>query len=464
MYLFLLLWLFLLMHRDANCVTQLQQTNTRFKWLKILHVSTEQQLFDEISAITMTLTRQPIGPHKLQTRKAVHQYPIEIISNNAHLTITEQDALNPFSISQSLINLMFEWYSYHQQISNLKNTTKYHTISYLHKLINPFTPSTKTFDQMYILLTELFHKDFSFMFVCLYYFPYIKHISNDTLQLIGIVGEGAQSVVAKVKCRFDHQQVYALKLFKPDQKTHCCDEQAILLKMRTHESIKNVPEIYSTVHAEIINCDTSNAILMQFIDGKTLNQHKFADTVDHEKALGNIYIQMSSLIKYLASIGISHNDINTYNIIIDKNNTPWLIDFGMTLNIENNRLTCKQLSKDIIGTWLFYAPHTYSMHLLRLKLIKQISIAQIIILSKDVIREWTRLMINGNLYSLQAVLFHKLTINEELNIIYRKYNQRLWSLCVIIENKFQISQHFGEFTVCNDLLNMWKIRANMINH
>jgi len=126
------------------------------------------------------------------------------------------------------------------------------------------------------------------------------------------------------------------------------DEIKILFKLNH----KNVVRIYNYyIYEDYI----TGCILMEYIDGLTIDDYILNDDITFEKiSFDNIFLQLIDAFQYIESHGIAHRDIRGGNIMIDKKGIVKVIDFGIGKVIKNeededdtlgdkiNRPTCPQ--------------------------------------------------------------------------------------------------------------------------
>lgn len=135
--------------------------------------------------------------------------------------------------------------------------------------------------------------------------------------LLGQIGEGGMSSVYKAwdKNLRRFVAIKFLKNFKPDDLARFRREGEILAKLR-HQNIAHIYDLYADVNTAYI--------AMEYIDGVPLLKIKkdVKDTISY-------FDQVAQALEYCHSQGVIHRDIGPKNIIIDKNNNAFLVDFGI---------------------------------------------------------------------------------------------------------------------------------------
>jgi len=71
---------------------------------------------------------------------------------------------------------------------------------------------------------------------------------------------------------------------------------------------------------------------MEYIDGETLDEHVFKETISLEEAF-RVVACIARAVEYVHKKGVVHRDVKPGNIIIDKSGTPYLMDFGLAKDI-----------------------------------------------------------------------------------------------------------------------------------
>lgn len=143
-----------------------------------------------------------------------------------------------------------------------------------------------------------------------------------------LIGEGTYGKVYKAKDKTQNLQ-YAIKKVEID-KDHGFPFTTIreirMLKKLKHPNIVNLANVF-------IKKDDMY-IVMEYLpfDLSALLQSKFIFTDEHIKSLS---YQLINAVKFIHSFDLIHRDIKSSNILIDKNGTLKLADFGLTRKIGN---------------------------------------------------------------------------------------------------------------------------------
>ena len=120
------------------------------------------------------------------------------------------------------------------------------------------------------------------------------------------------------------------------------------VKRLIDKDFKNVVNIYSATECKILSKYSNKYWKIFLIEEERLyrNKHKYCfddlDLISLNKDIKNrlpYFVNVINGIIELSSAGIVHNDIHSYNIMLDKNNIPKIIDFGqVTLRKEYSNI------------------------------------------------------------------------------------------------------------------------------
>jgi len=156
--------------------------------------------------------------------------------------------------------------------------------------------------------------------------------------LIEELGEGHFSQVWKANQRGIYQDI-ALKIFcKPPNESQ--EYYGTDLGSHLHEARhlgrlrdKHNPHIVTVYDVGIDPGTGWNYLVEEFIPGTSLDKTEFRD-MDHRL---EVVSKLLPGLKFLQEEGIYHNDIKPKNVIIKKDGTPVLIDFGLSVDLKSGK-------------------------------------------------------------------------------------------------------------------------------
>lgn len=113
--------------------------------------------------------------------------------------------------------------------------------------------------------------------------------------------------------------------------------EARILSEINHPNVVNVLEVFKQ--------NNTVYIVMEFISGHSIKQEVEQNGVFAEEKLIKIIYKIGQALDYIHGKNILHLDIKPSNILIDKNNNPKLIDFGISkkYDLSNDKETCTML-------------------------------------------------------------------------------------------------------------------------
>ena len=134
-------------------------------------------------------------------------------------------------------------------------------------------------------------------------------------------------------------------VFNQGIKSRFIDEAKKMVRM-THPNVVTV--------TDLINVDETVAIVMEYVDGKTLRE------ILHTKKLTNIEIdgylkQMVSALSYVHNQGLVHRDVKPANFIFNSRGILKLADFGISKNLINDLDNHTKTSMSM-GTPMYMSP------------------------------------------------------------------------------------------------------------
>ena len=159
---------------------------------------------------------------------------------------------------------------------------------------------------------------------------------DDDFQDKGEIGRGNFGVVNKVMY-YNNGKIYAIKRYQkikmsPRDHTDYFREKTILYRLALYHN-PNIVKLYADF--EDI---TTYYLVMEFVEGKTLK--KLCTNTDvylFENQIINILSQLLKTLQFLHDeCHIIHRDIRPENIILQQDNTIKVLDFGISVYLENS--------------------------------------------------------------------------------------------------------------------------------
>lgn len=157
--------------------------------------------------------------------------------------------------------------------------------------------------------------------------PFIKQ--KDYIMVNNDLGGGSFGKTVLLQDPFI-EELFVAKKYEPEYDQikeqfykNFLEEIKILYKLNH----RNIVRIYNYYAYEDIH---TGYILMEYIDGKNIGEFiGDYDALFEEITLDDIFLQLIDAFCYIEAHGIIHRDIREGNILIDKNGTVKVIDFGI---------------------------------------------------------------------------------------------------------------------------------------
>lgn len=177
---------------------------------------------------------------------------------------------------------------------------------------------------------------------------YIGKLLDDRYEILEVIGEGGMAVVYKALCHRLNRYV-AVKIMRDDmaaddefRQRFCAESHAVA--MLSHP---NIVAVYDVSHS-----DAMEYIVMELVDGITLRQYMDKrGAVPWREAL-HFTKQMAKALSHAHERGIIHRDIKPQNIMLLKDGTIKIADFGIAA-LENEM---HEESGQAIGSIHYIAP------------------------------------------------------------------------------------------------------------
>ena len=177
---------------------------------------------------------------------------------------------------------------------------------------------------------------------------YIGRLLDNRYEILEVIGTGGMAVVYKARCHRLNRLV-AIKILKDDlsqdeefRRRFHAESQAVA--MLSHPNIMSVYDVSTT--------DEADYIVMELIDGITLKQYMEKKGVLNWKETLHFGMQIAKALEHAHSRGIVHRDIKPHNVMVLKNGSVKVTDFGIArIMSKSNTLT-----KEALGSVHYISP------------------------------------------------------------------------------------------------------------
>ena len=179
---------------------------------------------------------------------------------------------------------------------------------------------------------------------------YIGKMLDNRYEILECIGTGGMAVVYKARCHRLNRLV-AVKILKPelasdaDFRRRFHDESQAVAML----SNANIVSVYDVSHS-----DGLDYIVMELVDGMTLKQYmqKRGTPLNWREAL-NFITQIVRALSHAHSRGIIHRDIKPHNIMVLRDGSVKVTDFGIAQLASSTQNT---LTQEAIGSVHYISP------------------------------------------------------------------------------------------------------------
>ena len=177
---------------------------------------------------------------------------------------------------------------------------------------------------------------------------YIGRLLDNRYEILEIIGTGGMAVVYKARCHRLNRLV-AIKILKDEfsrdeefrRRFHAEGEAVAML---SHPNIVQVFDVSSS--------DNANFIVMELIDGISLKQYMQAKGILNWKETLHFAMQIAAGLEHAHSRGIVHRDIKPHNVMVLKNGSVKVMDFGIARVMSKSNT----LTKEALGSVHYISP------------------------------------------------------------------------------------------------------------
>ena len=177
---------------------------------------------------------------------------------------------------------------------------------------------------------------------------YIGRLLDNRYEILEVIGTGGMAVVYKARCHRLNRLV-AVKILKDDnlededfRRRFHAESQAVA--MLSHPNIVSVYDVSTSLMADYI--------VMELIEGITLKQYMEKKGVLNWKETLHFAMQIAKALEHAHSKGIVHRDIKPHNVMVLKNGSVKVMDFGIARLISSGNT----LTKEALGSVHYISP------------------------------------------------------------------------------------------------------------
>lgn len=177
---------------------------------------------------------------------------------------------------------------------------------------------------------------------------YIGRLLDNRYEILEVIGTGGMAVVYKARCHRLNRLV-AIKILKEEysqdeefRRRFHAESQAVA--MLNHPNIVSVYDVSTSGDADYI--------VMELVDGMTLKQYMEKRGILNWKEALHFAMQIAKALEHAHNQGIVHRDIKPHNVMILKNGSAKVTDFGIA-RIMSSQNT---LTKEALGSVHYISP------------------------------------------------------------------------------------------------------------
>ena len=177
---------------------------------------------------------------------------------------------------------------------------------------------------------------------------YIGKLLDNRYEILQVIGTGGMAVVYKALCHRLNRYV-AVKILKDE---YAKDEE---FRNRFHSESHAVAMLSHPNIVSVYDVSKSNSveyIVMELIDGMTLKQYMDRRGILSQKEAIHFITQILKALSHAHSKGIIHRDIKPHNIMLLRDSTIKVTDFGIA-RLESSQRT---VTREAFGSVHYIAP------------------------------------------------------------------------------------------------------------
>ena len=179
---------------------------------------------------------------------------------------------------------------------------------------------------------------------------YIGRLLDNRYEILEVIGTGGMAVVYKARCHRLNRLV-AIKILKDDflededfrSRFH---DESQAVAMLSHPNIVSVYDVSTSISME------ADYIVMELIEGITLKQYMEKKGVLNWKETLHFAMQIAKALEHAHSRGVVHRDIKPHNVMVLKNGSVKVADFGIARMMSKG----ETLTKEALGSVHYISP------------------------------------------------------------------------------------------------------------
>ena len=177
---------------------------------------------------------------------------------------------------------------------------------------------------------------------------YIGRLLDNRYEILEVLGVGGMAIVYKARCHRLNRLV-AIKILKDE---YSKDEEFCRRFHAEGEAVAMLghPNIVSVY--DVSNTGAADYIVMELIDGISLKQYMEKKGVLNWKETLHFAIQICKALEHAHSRGLVHRDIKPHNIMVLKNGSVKVTDFGIARVMSKSNT----LTKEALGSVHYISP------------------------------------------------------------------------------------------------------------
>ena len=177
---------------------------------------------------------------------------------------------------------------------------------------------------------------------------YIGRLLDNRYEILEVIGTGGMAVVYKARCHRLNRLV-AVKIlkdeyFRDEEFRRRFHHEGEAVAMLSHPNIVQVYDVSSTDHEDFI--------VMELIDGITLKQYMEKKGTLNWKETLHFSMQIAKALEHAHGRSIVHRDIKPHNIMVLKNGSVKVTDFGIARVMSKSNT----LTKEALGSVHYISP------------------------------------------------------------------------------------------------------------